>query len=346
MRTVRTIFMVAIVLIEGAAGLSQAKGLPVDTPMVHDPVMAREGNVWHLYSTGLGLSHFTSSDLKHWQIDTVAVLRNLPQWTHDSVPGFDRHVWAPDILHWHGQWWLTYSCSTFGRNTSAIGLATSPTLAGARWTDRGCVVASHGGRDNWNAIDPNVVIDEHDRPWLVFGSFWDGIQLVPLNDSLHVVDGQQPVTIARRWDLSRRLSHTTSDSVEAGTNAIEAPFIFRHGPYYYLFVSWDYCCQGMKSNYRVAYGRSRNVEGPYLDREGRDMLLGGGTLLFEGDKKELEALGHCAVYADPSGSDKALFICHGYSIPLQGAPVLVLRTLQFSRDGWIAKRSNSKNTGS
>lgn len=76
------------------------------------------------------------------------------------------------------------------------------------------------------------------------------------------------------------------------------------------------------------------------------MLLGGGTLLFEGDKKELEALGHCAVYADPSGSDKALFICHGYSIPLQGAPVLVLRTLQFSRDGWIAKRSNSKNTGS
>lgn len=34
---------------------------------------------------------------------------------------------------------------------------------------------------------------------------------------------------------------------------------------------------GAKSNYRVAVGRSRNVAGPYLDREGKDMLVGGGT---------------------------------------------------------------------
>jgi arabinan endo-1,5-alpha-L-arabinosidase len=268
-------------------------------------------------------------------MDTSTVLKPIPQWAHDSVPDFKQEVWAPDILRWHGRWWLSYACSSFGRNTSAIGLASSPVLSNASWTDHGCIISSQGGRDNWNAIDPNIIIDQQDHPWLVFGSFWDGIQLIPLNDSLHVPAGLQPTTIARRWDVSNKSTHTTRDSLDAGTNAIEAPFIFHHGNYYYLFVSWDYCCQGMKSTYRVVYGRSRHMEGPYLDRTGKDMLIGGGTVLLEGDKQQYEAVGHCAVYPHPTDTDKALFICHGYSVPLQGIPILVKRTLSFTPDEWI-----------
>ena len=202
-------------------------------------------------------------------------------------------------------------------------------------------MTSREGRDNWNAIDPNFVIDDQDQPWLVWGSFWDGIQLVRLDTTMHVAVPQQQTTIARRFNLGapdgkKALSvnpnppkNPTSDY--AGPNAIEAPFIFKHDGWYYLFVSWDYCCQGSKSNYRVAVGRSRSVEGPYLDSKGIDMRDGGGNIFIEGDKKAFEAAGHCAAYTF-DGQD--IFICHGYSIAHQGASILIQRPISWTPDGW------------
>ena len=290
-----------------------------DTLMVHDPVMAVEDGVYHVFSTGNGLQHATSVDRRQWAVHAEPVLGRIPGWTHDSVPGFRRHVWAPDVIRYRGRWWLAYSCSTFGKRTSAIGLASSETLApGAEWRDEGPLVCSREGRDNWNAIDPNFVIDTGGQPWLTFGSFWGGIQLVRLDSTMHVAAGEKPRTIARRRTDGR-------------ANPIEAPFIFRHGDYFYLFVSWDYCCRGMESTYRVAVGRSKNVAGPYLDRDGRDMYDGGGTLVLEGDKKEFEAAGHSAAYRF-NGQD--LFICHGYSIPMHGASILVQSPIDWDEDGW------------
>ena len=198
-------------------------------------------------------------------------------------------------------------------------------------SDEGCIVSSQGKRDNWNAIDPNFVIDDQDQPWLVWGSFWDGIQLVRLDTTMHVAAGEQPRTIARRYSPNSAQQAPNPTSKYAGTNAIEAPFVFRHDGWYYLFVSWDYCCQGSKSNYRVAVGRSRSVAGPYLDRNGIDMRYGGGTLFLEGDKQQYEAAGHCAVYHF-DGED--VFICHGYSIAHQGASILVQRPIHWTADGW------------
>ena len=105
----------------------------------------------------------------------------------------------------------------------------------------------------------------------------------------------------------------------------------KHDGWYYLFVSWDYCCQGSKSDYKVAVGRSRAVDGPYLDKEGKDMLLGGGTIVLQGDKKEYEAAGHCAAY-HMDGED--VFICHGYSATQNGAAFLIQRTISWTPDGW------------
>lgn len=313
-----------------------------DTPMVHDPVMVFEDSTWHIFATGMGIQHMTSTDRTNWKVLPQPVMSVIPQWTHDSVPGFTHHVWAPDVIKWHGRWWLAYSCSTFGRNGSTIGLLSTPHLSTYTiWNDEGCIVTSREGRDNWNAIDPNFVIDDNDQPWLVWGSFWDGIQLIRLDTTMHVVAGERPRTIARRYNLGdpdgkKTLSvnpnppkNPTSDF--AGPNAIEAPFIFKHAGWYYLFVSWDYCCQGSKSNYRVAVGRSRSVEGPYLDPEGCDMRDGGGMIFIEGDKKAFEAAGHCAAYTF-NGED--IFICHGYSVPLNGASVLIQRPITWTKDEW------------
>ena len=337
-----------------------------DNPMVHDPVMAYEDSTYYLFATGMGIQKMTSKDRKSWTIHAEPVMSVIPKWTHDSVPGFRNHVWAPDIIQWHGRWWLAYSCSTFGKNGSAIGLLSCRSLAQGLWDDEGCIVTSREKRDNWNAIDPNFVIDDQDQPWLVWGSFWDGIQLVRLDTTMHIAKGEKPRTIARRYNLDskdakaalpinpkaaieRKQNQVGLNSAEreqarpkvnppknptsdyAGPNAIEAPFIFKHDGWYYLFVSWDYCCQGSKSNYRVAVGRSKTVDGPYLDSKGIDMRYGGGNLFLEGDKKEFEAAGHCAVYSF-NGQD--IFICHGYSIAHQGASILIQRPVIWTADGW------------
>ena len=301
------------------------------TPMVHDPVMAYEDSTYHLYTTGMGIQHLTSRDRQQWTVSPAPLMTVMPQWTRDSVPGFQHHVWAPDVIQWHGRWWLAYSCSTFGKNGSAIGLLTARSLSAPVWNDEGCIVTSREKRDQWNAIDPCFVIDEQDQPWLTWGSFWDGIQLVRLDSTMHIAAGQQPRTIARRYAPGCKTQAPNPTSKFAGTNAIEAPFIYKHGGWYYLFVSWDYCCRGSKSNYRVAVGRSRTVDGPYLDRDGVDMREGGGTLFLEGDKQQFEAAGHCAAYTI-NGQD--IFICHGYSVAHKGASILIQRPISWTSDGW------------
>lgn len=300
-------------------------------PMVHDPVMAKEDGVYHIFATGMGIQRMTSKDRKDWQVKAMPVMTVMPKWTRDSVPGFDKHVWAPDIIRWHNKWWLAYSCSTFGKNGSAIGLLSAAKLDSPIWNDEGCIVASRENRDNWNAIDPNFVIDDNDTPWMVWGSFWDGIQIVRLDTTMHVAKGEKPRTLARRYAPGTTTAEPNPTSAHAGTNAIEAPFVMKHQGYYYLFVSWDYCCRGSKSNYRVAVGRSKNVDGPYLDKRSNDMLNGGGTVLLEGDKKQYEATGHCAAY---SIDGKDIFICHGYSTEMKGAPVLIQREIRWTDDGW------------
>ena len=319
----------------------QRADFQTDTPMVHDPVMAQEGDTYYIFATGMGILQMTSKDRQTWTVKADPVMSVIPQWTRDSVPGFTHHVWAPDVIRWHDRWWLAYSCSTFGRNGSAIGLLSTRSLASGLWDDQGCIVCSREGRDNWNAIDPNFVIDDQDQPWLVWGSFWDGIQMVRLDTTMHIAAGEKPRTIARRYNLSapdgkKALStnpnppkNPTSDF--AGSNAIEAPFIFKHAGYYYLFVSWDYCCQGAKSNYRVAVGRSKNIEGPYLGPDGTDMRDGGGKLFLEGDKKAFEAAGHCAAYHI---DNQDIFICHGYSIAHEGASILIQEPVSWTKDGW------------
>ena len=315
---IRSFFLAVAV----ATALSTTAQTTTDKPMVHDPVLAYENGTYYLFSTGRGINQMTSADLKSWTFTRKPLIKDIPAWTHDSVPGFKDHVWAPDVIYYNNRWWVAYSCSTFGKNGSAIGLMSNVALDGRYpWRDDGCIVCSRENRDSWNAIDPNFVIDEDGTPWMTYGSFWDGIQLIKLDNTMHAVS--KPVTIARRYAPGFKPSEPNPTSKFAGTNAIEAPFIYKHGGWYYLFVSWDYCCRGMKSNYRVAVGRSRNVAGPYVDRQ--------GTLVIEGDKKAFEAIGHNSAYHF-QGQD--YYFSHGYSIADEGMSILVKRKISWTRDGW------------
>ncbi len=196
---------------------------------------------------------------------------NRPAWTDDAVPGVE-NFWAPEVYEHDGTFYLYYSASTFGSNRSAIGLYTATTLdpeaPDAGWVDQGEVISSEPGRDDWNAIDPGIVEDADGTPWMAFGSFWGGIQMIELAwpEGMPADPAAEPVTIASRG---------------APPNAIEAPYLVERDGWYYLFVSKDSCCRGTDSTYNAVVGRSREVTGPYVDAEGRSMLEDGGTPLLE-----------------------------------------------------------------
>jgi arabinan endo-1,5-alpha-L-arabinosidase len=295
-------------------------------PNAHDPVMALgEDGRYYCFMTGMNVGVLSSVDLKEWRQEPSA-LPETPQWAMDTVPGYRGHTWAPDISRHNDLWYLYYSCSTFGKNGSAIGLAVNKSLdpksPDFQWEDRGMVIASHRKKDNWNAIDPNLIVTPEGQPYLCYGSFWDGIQLVKLDPKDYQTVQTKPVTIARRVD--KRLPNP-------GENAIEAPFIFYHDGYYYLFVSFDYCCKGENSTYKTVYGRSKSVEGPYVDDKGQPMLYGGGTLLYGPDAENF-GIGHCSVY---EFQGQCYFIAHAYMKEKGGAAKLFIRPIQFKENGWI-----------
>ena len=151
---------------------------------VHDPAVIRQADTFYVFSTGgrrrgPGIIPIRcSNDLYNWNL-CGQVFDKLPEWVSKEIPGA-RGAWAPDISFYNGKYHLYYSVSRFGKNDSVIGLATNKTLdpndADYKWVDRGLVVRSYEGRDNFNAIDANLVIKDKRNIWLCWGSFWSGIK--------------------------------------------------------------------------------------------------------------------------------------------------------------------------
>jgi len=293
---------------------------------VHDPVMTKEGDTFYVFSTGPGITYYESKDMATWSL-TGRVFPDEPSWARRISSTFNGHIWAPDIYQKDGRFYLYYSVSAFGKNTSAIGVTVNETLDpdadNYRWVDHGIVVESVPGRDHWNAIDPAIVEDDKGNAWMSFGSFWQGLKLVKLdNDMVRLAEPQQWHTIARR-------PGSKGDAQDPGEGAIEAPYIFKKNGYYYLFVSFDKCCRGMDSTYNIRVGRSKSVIGPYTDREGKSLMNGGGTLVLEGNDNWV-ALGHNAAYTF-DGKDYLVF--HAYETADNALQKLRILPMQWD-DGW------------
>jgi len=283
---------------------------------VHDPssIIKAEGEYW-LFATGPGIRSWHSADLKHWERGP-RVFEQIPDWVMEVVPSQRGHFWAPDVLQVDGRYFLYYSVSSFGKNTSAIALATNATLdpADARyeWVDQGIVIQS-GGEDDWNAIDPAVIRNEDGSLWMAFGSFWSGIKLVQLD----------PVT-------GLLLDPTTPLRSLAEQREIEAPALVAHDDFYYLLVNWGLCCRGTNSTYNIRVGRSRDITGPYVDRTGIDLRHGGGSLLLEGEDSFVGP-GHASVFQEDG---RFWLSCHFYDGTDGGRSWLALQLLTWDGEGW------------
>ena len=313
---------------QAAVANPEMLSLTGDTSPVHDPTIIRANGTYYLFATGGEIR--SSKDLHAWT-RCGRVFDKLPDWVTAEIPGVKGGYWAPDISFYKGEYRLYYAVSTFGSNNSAIGLAINKTLdpdgPQYRWIDEGVVLRSRP-EDDFNAIDPNLATDDEGNQWLDFGSFWGGIKMRridPATGKLSAKDGTY-------YSLASRPHARYSASLNGppSANAIEAPFIVRHGSYYYLFASFDFCCRGARSNYFVVVGRSKQITGPYVDANRRPMMEGGGkrltagTLLWRGP-------GHEAVLLqEPFGPDLMAF--HAYDAST-GKPWLQISTVGW-RSGW------------
>lgn len=282
---------------------------------VHDPVMLKADGTYFLFATGNGVAMKTSTDRITWRNAGRAFATN-PGWHAQYVPTATASLWAPDISYRDGKYWLYYSVSTFGSNVSAIGLATATQLNAASgatvWTDQGMVVNTTS-TSNHNAIDPNVVLDSAGTPWLSYGSFWSGIKLIQLDKT-----------------TGKPAAGTSLLSIAQYQPGIEAPFIIRHHGYYYHFVSFDRCCQGVNSTYNIRVGRSNKVNGPYVDSRGVAMTQGGGDLIDDGDSR-WAGPGHNAIWVE---RDTVFLVNHAYDRQNNGMSTLWIRPLYWTPTGW------------
>lgn len=283
---------------------------------VHDPssIVKCNGEYW-FFSTGTGVTSWRSKDLESWQRGP-RVFSEIPDWATNVVPEQRGHFWAPDVIQLNDRYLLYYSVSSFGKNTSAIALASTPTLdpddAEFGWTDHGIVIQS-GSQDDFNAIDPAVIRTASGELWMSLGSFWSGLKLVQLDPK-----------------SGKRFADDIPVHSIASYRQIEAPHIYQHDGWFYLFVNWGKCCSGVDSTYNIRVGRSRAITGPYLDKAGVDLAKGGGTLLLESEGPFIGP-GHANVFRE---GDRYLLSCHYYDGTERGRSRLSIQDLSWSKEGW------------
>jgi arabinan endo-1,5-alpha-L-arabinosidase len=307
-----------------------------DVVGTHDPSIIKEGDTWYVFATTPPNSKTDdqfpircSKDLLQWKMCGY-VLTEIPAWIKNESPK-TKELWAPDISYFDGKFHLYYAYSAFGVNTSGIALLTNKTLnpqsPDYRWVDEGLVLKSRA-EDDFNAIDPNLILDEKGQVWLSFGSFWSGIKMARLDRKA----GKLSPADTRIYPLASRRKPDQFDPAKPGLppdyQAIEAPFIVHHGDYYYLFVSYDLCCRGTKSTYRTMVGRSREVTGPYVDAEGKEMSQGAAMPLLIANHKWLGPGGESVLLRNR----RDIIVYHAYDATT-GVPSLQISTLTWT-DGW------------
>lgn len=317
----------AAVVAPAAASAAPPPGAPAlgalhGNVTLHDPALAQgpQPHVWFVYSSGdPGVGGGTVQvrksvdDGRTWNYQGT-IWNAIPGWITADLRGANT-IWAPEIIRHGNTYYLYYAVSTLGHNDSVIALATNttldPTAPGYRWVDQGKVVRSMPASD-FNAIDPDVVQDASGTPWLVFGSYWSGIQMV----QLQWPSGKRSADPTRLHLADRKLA----------LNAVEGAAMTAHGGWYYLFTSWDRCCLGVKSTYRIVVGRSRSITGPYVDQGGHSLMDGGGTTVLASTGNQV----------GPGGESIAggMLAYHYYDAAAAGAPRLGLRPLSWSADGW------------
>jgi arabinan endo-1,5-alpha-L-arabinosidase len=319
-----------------AGNVLGAYPLSGDTLPVLDPSIIRQGATYYAFSTDVAgfasgsaargsLPIRCSEDKVSWAACGSVFPQGMPEWIAEKIPGV-QGLWAPDISYFNGEYHLYYNGSLLNTNRTVIGLAINKTLDPAdpryRWVDRGMLLESNVG-DDFNALDPNILVDVDGRVWLTYGSYWSGIQQREIDPATGMLLAGNP----ERYNLATRPG--------VPNNPIEGASLVRHGSYYYLFVSVDYCCEATvaEDDYKQAVGRSTSPHGPFVDERSTPMMHDGGTVLIEGNAN-WNAPGGGTAFLD-AATGESLLIFHAQNLHAQnlqqgGTPYAWIKKL-----GWV-----------
>ncbi len=293
MRHLHTIFAVLAIATTANAQIGQ--------PYIHDPSTIAECD-GRYYTFGTGGGGLISEDGWTWREGA-------------ERPGGGA---APDVIKIGDRYLCIYGATGGGlggghngRILTMWNKTLDPKSPDFKWTTA-VEVCSSDGMEDQDAIDPGILLDPNTgRMWVSYGTYFGTIRLIEVDPKTGFrVKGNKEKDIAIDCEAS--------------------DLIYRDG-WYYLLGTHGTCCDGVNSTYNIVVGRSRSVEGPYLDNIGRDMLAGGGKMVVAaGDR--LAGPGHFGRTIIDEGVE--VMSCH-YEADFDqgGRSVLGLRPLLW-RNGW------------
>jgi arabinan endo-1,5-alpha-L-arabinosidase len=314
------IYLLLLFLVVGNLSLqAQLKG----DLQVHDPVMIKEKDTYYIFHTGKNISIKTSKDRITWK-NAGKVFKDSLAWWKTDIPKHDGHIWAPDIHYRNGKYHLYYSVSAWMNFNSSVGYATNVTLNPAspdyKWVDEGMIISYKNGGEGVNVIDPNVFVDDDGRVWLFYGSYKAGLRVVELD--------------AKTGKLKSPTPKITTITPSMG----EGVFVIKSKGYYYIFASEGRCCAGNESTYHVVMGRSKTVDGEYLNKEGESWLKNKYTMFLEGNYEE-PGRGHNGFFTE---KDTTYMVYHAYTRSAEGKSLLNIKPMYIDKDGWPTLEPTSK----
>ena len=346
-------FALVAALLAGSAATTASAAPAAGTPYVNpvskdfadtfaDPAVIRgKDGWWYSYGTSDPLRQeervfhripqAKSQNLVDWTyVGDAFSPANMPAWAAPNAS-----IWAPDIRYVDGQYRMYYVVTetqppggTNEPNDNAIGMATAPTPVGP-WTDSGAPVVGPrrggqvgDGNFKWT-FDPSAITDTDGTQWLFYGSYYGGVFVIRLTD-----------------DGTKAVGEPTMVAID---NKFEGSYVVRRGGYWYFFGSAANCCAGPTTGYSVQVGRSKDLRGPYVDREGVPLLqsrAGGSPTLVQNGNRWIGA-GHNAVVTDLAGQDWIVYHALGRDDPWldepppEGEGAITERPMLIDRLDWV-----------
>ena len=283
---------------------------------VPDPsvIRAKDG-YFYLYATQTKtywMPVYRSKDLVNWEYQGTA----FNKATEPDLPGGGA-FWAPEIRFLNGKYVLYYSWAKMnGADISYTAVAVGDTPMGPFPDSKELIGNKEFGS---NCID-QFYYEEDGKKYMFFGSF-KGIYVTELED-----DG---LTVKLGNDGKPTLKKQVCGNAFEGTN------IYKKGKYYYLFASIGSCCNGVNASYQVVVGRSENLLGPYVDKDGKDMLKNNWELVLEGDGQKWIGPGHNSIIIqDDEGTDWMIYHSYLKKDGGVGGRLGMLDRVLWTDDGW------------
>ena len=284
-----------------ALSLAIAAQAQIGEPYIHDPSTLAECDGKY-YTFGTGGGGLISDDGWSWHSGA-------------DRPGGGA---APDVLKIGDRYLCIYGATGGGLGGGHAGRILTmwnktldPKSPDFKWSEAVEVCYSDGMEDQ-DAIDPGLLLDPTTgRLWVSYGTYFGTIRLIELDPKTGFrVKGNQEKDIAIDCEAS--------------------DLMYRDG-WYYLLGTHGTCCDGVNSTYNIVVGRSKSVEGPYLDNVGRDMFHGGGKMVIAAEKRACGA-GHFGRYIIDEGVEVMSFHWEA-DFELSGRSTLAVRPLVW-KNGW------------